>query len=58
MQGYGVSLVDKPDEMIGQIDAVLIESVEGSFHYDRTAPFLEAGLPVFVDKPFTCSLGL
>ncbi len=56
MQGYGVSLVDKPDEMIGQIDAVLIESVEGSFHYDRTAPFLEAGLPVFVDKPFTCSL--
>ena len=56
MQEYGVSLVDKPEEMIGQIDAVLIESVEGGFHYGRTAPFLEAGLPAFVDKPFTCDL--
>ena len=57
MQEYGVPLVEKPEEMIGQIDAVLIESVEGSFHYKRTAPFLEAELPAFVDKPFTCDLG-
>ncbi len=56
MQEYGVPLVDKPEEMIGQIDAVLIESVEGGFHYERTTPFLEAGLPAFVDKPFTCDL--
>ena len=56
MQEYGVPLVEKPEEMIGQIDAVLIESVEGSFHYKQTAPFLEAGLPAFVDKPFTCDL--
>lgn len=56
MQSYGVPLVDKPEEMIGQIDAVLIESVDGNAHYERTVPFLEAGLPVFVDKPFTCSL--
>ncbi len=56
MQEYDVPLIDTPEEMIGQIDAVLIESVEGSFHYKRTVPFLEAGLPVFVDKPFTCDL--
>ncbi len=56
MKGYGVPLVDKPEEMIGQIDGVCIESVDGTVHYDRTAPFLEAGLPVFVDKPFTCDL--
>ena len=56
MQEYGVRLVDKPEEVIGQVDGVLIESVDGSFHYERTVPFLEAGLPVFVDKPFTCNL--
>ena len=56
IQEYGVPLVDKPEEMLGQIDAVLIESVEGGFHYERVAPFLEAGLPAFVDKPFTCDL--
>lgn len=56
MQEYGVPLVNTPEEMIGQIDAVLIESVEGSFHYKRAVPFLEAGLPAFVDKPLTCDL--
>ena len=56
MEEYGVLLVDTPEEMIGQIDAVLIESVEGGVHYKRVVPFLEAELPAFVDKPFTCDL--
>ena len=56
LRSYGVSLVDDPTEMIGQIDGVLIESVDGSVHYKRAKPFLEAGVPMFIDKPFTCSL--
>lgn len=56
LKSYGVPLVDDPTEMIGQIDGVLIESVDGSVHYERAKPFLEAGVPMFVDKPFTCSL--
>jgi predicted dehydrogenase len=56
LQDYGVPLVDKPEEIIGKVDGVLIESVDGSVHYERTLPFLEAGVPVFVDKPFTCDL--
>jgi virulence factor len=52
----GVPLVERPAEMIGQIDAVLIESVDGSVHAERARPFLEAGIPTFIDKPFTCSL--
>ena len=56
MQEYGVLLVDTPEEIIGQVDAVMIESVDGSVHYDRTLPFLEAGIPVFIDKPLACSL--
>ena len=56
LKSYGVKLVDNPTEMIGQIDGVLIESVDGSVHYERAKPFLEAGVPMFVDKPFTCSL--
>ena len=56
IQEYEVQLVDKPEEIIGLVDGVLIASVDGSVHYERTVPFLEAGLPVFVDKPFTCTL--
>ena len=57
LKSYGVPLVEDPTEMIGQIDGVLIESVDGSVHYDRAKPFLEAGVPMFIDKPFACSLG-
>ena len=56
LKSYGVPLVDDPTEMIGKIDGVLIESVDGSVHYDRAKPFLEAGIPMFIDKPLTCSL--
>jgi predicted dehydrogenase len=57
MKKYGVPLVDKPEEMIGKVDGMLIEAVDGGVHYERARPFLEAGLPCFIDKPFTCSVG-
>src|SRR5947208_13294282 len=56
MKTFGVPLVDKPADMIGKVDAVLIESVDGTVHYERAKPFLEAGVPCFVDKPFACSV--
>ncbi|QEL16960.1 Gfo/Idh/MocA family protein [Limnoglobus roseus] len=55
MKKLGVPLVDKPTDIIGKVDAVLIEAVDGSVHWERAKPFLEAGLPCFVDKPFACS---
>jgi predicted dehydrogenase len=56
MKEMGVPLVDKPEEMIGKVDGVLIESQEGTPHLERARPFLEAGIPCYVDKPFTCSV--
>lgn len=50
----GVRLVDSPTEMIGQIDGVLVLSLCGAAHLERVRPFLEAGVPAFVDKPFAC----
>ncbi len=52
----GVELVENPQDMIGQVDGVLIESQDGNVHYERALPFLKAGVPCFIDKPFTCSL--
>jgi predicted dehydrogenase len=42
--------------MIGHVDGMLIESLDGSVHYERAKPFLEAGIPCFIDKPFTCGI--
>jgi len=56
MKQLGVPLVDKPEEMIGKVDGMLIESQEGGMHWERARPFLEAGIPCFIDKPFTCGV--
>lgn len=52
----GVPLVDKPADMIGKVDGMLIESLDGTVHLERARPFLEAGIPCYVDKPFACSV--
>jgi predicted dehydrogenase len=56
MQQLGVELVDKPEDMIGKVDGMLIESQEGGAHWPSARPFLEAGIPCYIDKPFTCSV--
>ena len=52
LSGYGVELVDRPEDLIGRVDAVMIESNQGSQHLKRARPFLEAGVTTWVDKPF------
>jgi len=56
VEELGVPIVKDPAEMIGKVDAVMIESVDGSVHLERARPFLEAGVPTYVDKPFTYNL--
>ncbi|MBM3213631.1 gfo/Idh/MocA family oxidoreductase [Candidatus Poribacteria bacterium] len=56
LANYGVEIVAKPEDLIEKVDAVCIESVDGSVHLERARPFIEAGLPLYIDKPFTCSL--
>lgn len=49
------TVVSHPSEMIGKIDAGMITSRDGSLHCGYAAPIIEAGLPVFIDKPVTSS---
>ncbi|MBL9214044.1 MAG: oxidoreductase [Opitutaceae bacterium] len=44
-------VVAKPTDVIGQVDAVVIATDIGGEHVARARPFVEAGIPVFVDKP-------
>jgi virulence factor len=55
LKRYGVPIVDRPEELLGKIDAVMITSQQGARHRERARPFLEAGLPTFIDKPFAAS---
>jgi predicted dehydrogenase len=49
-------IVRDPEEMIGRVDAVVVDHRDGKHHVTAAKPFLEAGLPVFVDKPFCTDL--
>lgn len=45
------NVVDRAEDVIGHVDAVIVATDNGSEHVDRCRPFVEVGLPVFVDKP-------
>ena len=47
------NIIGDHHEAIGQVDAVIIPTDKGEEHLERAAPFIEAGLPVFIDKPLT-----
>ena len=50
------NIVARPPDVIGQVDGVLIATDDGFDHVERARPFVEAGLPVFVDKPLALTL--
>ena len=47
------NVVAKATDVIGHVDAVVIATDIGGEHVARARPFVEAGLPVFIDKPLT-----
>ncbi|MGI5499916.1 Gfo/Idh/MocA family protein [Lentzea sp. CA-135723] len=52
----GLSLVDRPEDLLGLVDAVVVADRHGDLHRAHTVPFLREGLPVFVDKPLACTV--
>ena len=50
------NVVMHPEDVIGHVDAVIISTDDGDDHVRRTRPFIEAGLPVFVDKPMATNV--
>lgn len=55
LRDYGVEILGRPEELLGRIDAVLVTANDGNVHAELAMPFVKAGLPVFVDKPFAIS---
>lgn len=52
LRSYGLTIVDRMEDLFDRVDAVMIESVQGARHLERALPFLRRGMPTFVDKPF------
>lgn len=51
-----IELIAKaPDEFFGKVDAVMVVTRDGSYHVPLILPFIEAGYPVWIDKPIAAS---
>jgi predicted dehydrogenase len=53
---FQVAIVDSIDDLLGRVDVVLLESVDGRPHLEQVRPVLRAHKPVFIDKPLAGSL--
>ncbi|UUO04709.1 Gfo/Idh/MocA family oxidoreductase [Blastopirellula sp. J2-11] len=56
ISAMGIEIVPSIDVLLKKVDAVIMNSVDGRVHLSQAKPVLEAGLPLFVDKPVTASL--
>ena len=56
VEKYGVKIYDSIEELSANVDAILLESVDGRPHLDQFRRTLAAKKPVFIDKPLAGSL--
>jgi predicted dehydrogenase len=45
-------IVSRPEEMLGKIDALIVDHRHARYHLEAATPFIKAGIPSFIDKPF------
>ena len=56
IQAMGVEIVENIDALLTKVDVVLLETNDGRPHLDQALRVIEAGKPLFIDKPVAGSL--
>ena len=52
VKGNIPNMVKDPLEMLGKIDALIVDHRHAKYHLEAATPFIKAGIPTFIDKPF------
>ena len=50
---YGVAILESYDDAVGKIDGLIVTARHGDLHYEYAKPYIESGIPMFIDKPVT-----
>ena len=50
---FGVPIMESYAEAVGKIDGLVITARHGDKHYKYAKPYIESGIPMFIDKPIT-----
>ncbi len=54
-EAFGVPVLDSYDAAVGKIDGLIVTARHGGYHYKFAKPYIESGIPFFMDKPITIS---
>lgn len=52
---FGVPVMQDYGDLAGQVDGVMITARHGDNHYRYAKPYMNDGIPMFIDKPIACS---
>lgn len=52
---YGVAVLDNYTDALGKIDGLVITARNGDNHLKYARPYLDSGIPMYIDKPITNS---
>ena len=55
-KGHCDYVTNDPHEFLGKVDAIICTARHGDNHYECALPYIKAGIPCFIDKPFTVDL--
>ena len=50
---FGVPILENYTDAVGKIDGLIITARHGDLHYEYAKPYIESGIPMFIDKPIT-----
>lgn len=50
---FGVPILDSYKDAVGMIDGLIITARHGDLHYEYAKPYIDSGVPMFIDKPVT-----
>jgi predicted dehydrogenase len=51
-KGQIALIAQKPEDLLGKVDAAMVVFRHGNLHLPYALPFVKAGIPTWVDKPF------
>ena len=52
---YGVPVMESYDSLVGELDGLIVTARHGDNHYKYAKPYMKSGIPMFIDKPITCT---
>lgn len=56
IQKLGVEIAGSIADLLGRVDVVMLETNDGNVHLEQALQVIEAGKPLFIDKPLAASL--